>query len=332
MSRYKYELDRFFLGDEPDIGLLFGSTGGNYRNLIIDFYANYKPPIEVITPLIALLKGMTSIKTDDLLLEKLQPFEYFKNGGNLSEAGASKTLSFFPLEEQCNRIGIPIKTIDCNFNSGSSDLFFIERLRKEGKIAVKEEGNFSSNIIGAYILAMEDKFLSSDLISQITNIEKMCGNQSYKLYLFGDIYHSVISRSLLPSNMNQEEYTIQKQKKAKDIFYEGISTVSHKDFMYNLNYLLESNSLKYDNKEKHNTKTLINSIGAQTTKDLAIYLSNLNGGLPDVLYLSDNDIVLSEVKAKKDKLRYSQIVFFKDAKAQDKAPLKNIRFETIYLK
>lgn len=237
-----------------------------------------------------------------------------------------------PLEEQCKELGLQFNVVDLGFLKGSSDSFYLNVLRSNDVPAIKAENDFCSNVVSALLMSMSTLIERTELFNKDPFLKYEINSSDRGGYYLG--LAAAVKPALWNSHPSWPIFNQSRKARVKEvdecgeevqkIFYDNVNEVSEKSFYYFLKLLVDRDTESPPSENFKHYSKIVSALSLQGLKQLTLEMLSCKGSYPDIVYLHEDKLYFTEVKAKKDKLRFEQVGFFYDA-------LKNSRLSNVQM-
>jgi hypothetical protein len=235
--------------------------------------------------------------------------KYQKNGicdkyGNLTERGRVVAISYLPLEEQCNVIGIKLEyeSIPIEEEREKGVLEFYKKLGYKGCFS-------ESEIIGVVLYCIcFNKLFPLHLEKYNDDINSSCWYSDGKKFTIAESYSQSIGAYGRYFNQLKAELINLIENANEKVVRENFNKI------FEIQYPSNQEKWKYKGIDENLVIDIYKSLGNEEIANIGMYyLSSLSQGWPDLAIVKDNNVRFIEVK-QKDKLKRSQIITISELK------------------
>lgn len=320
MNLVKVALDAFFQ-DHPNAEKLLKVRSRNHpvygdenvlaSPLLHDLLFGYTPTKDVAATLKALIRE-TEVDLDNTVLSKLKQSTLINESNMLTEFGYCKALELLPLKEQLSILKVTNNQVvlDEEPRKRKVELSVASYYENKGMVTAFCEGSIFRSLVRSCIYLNLAEFESLGL--HPSHYERIKRNYPEEYATRIATYYTFAMITTLSYDYEKKDTSKDHKLKVAKVFKKVLSGEEPDKLLSGL-----EKEWRYEPKLQEmlcDAKRMYTAIGMTRVKELVSKFTEDNfslGGWPDLIIFNPNanEIFLSEVKYKRDKLRFSQIYF-----------------------
>jgi len=238
------------------------------------------------------------------IIQKYQKNDICDKNGNLTERGRVVAISYLPLEEQCNILGIKLECEPIPIE-GETEKGVLKFYKKQGYKGCYSESEIISVIL--YCICF-NRLFPLHLEKYNEDINSSCWVLDGKKFTIAESYSQSIGAYGRYFNQLKTELINLIENANEQVIRENFNKIFRMQYPYN------QERWEYQGIDENLVVDIYKGLGNEEIARTGIYyLNSLSQGWPDLAIVKDNKVRFIEVK-RKDKIRRSQIIMFKDLK------------------